>query len=64
MATQMGGFDDWSDIDGHTCMLVVGLYTLISYGSALMQATMQATFLLAPVESGGYGLELIQLAEG
>lgn len=44
--------------------LAIGLYGLISYGAALMQATMQATFVLEPVESGGYGFELIQLAEG
>lgn len=44
--------------------LAIGLYGLISYGAALMQATMQATFLLEPVKTGGYGFELIQLAEG
>lgn len=44
--------------------LAIGLYGLIAYGAALMQATMQATFLLEPVKTGGYGFELIQLAEG
>lgn len=44
--------------------LAIGLYGLISYGAALMQATMQATFLLEPVKDGGYGFELLQLAEG
>ena len=44
--------------------LAIGLYGLIAYGTALMQATMQATFLLEPVKTGGYGFELIQLAEG
>ena len=44
--------------------LAIGLYGLISYGAALMQATMQATFLLEPVKTGSYGFELIQLAEG
>ena len=44
--------------------IAIGLYGLISYGAALMQATMQATFLLEPLEDGGYGFELTQLAEG
>ena len=44
--------------------LAIGFYGLISYGAALMQATMQATFLLEPVKAGGYGFELIELAEG
>ena len=44
--------------------LAIGLYALISYGAALMQATMQATFLLEPVKAGGYGFGLIELAEG
>ena len=44
--------------------LAIGLYGLISYGAALMQATMQATFLLEPVKADGYGFGLIELAEG
>lgn len=44
--------------------LAIGLYGLISYGGALMQATMQSIFLLEPVEVGGYGFGLIELAEG
>ena len=44
--------------------LAVGFYGVISYGNALMQATMQSVFLLEPIEHGGYGLELLALAEG
>ena len=42
----------------------IGLYGLISFGASLMQANMQAIFLLEPIKAGGYGLELEQLAEG
>ena len=44
--------------------LAIGLFGLISFGASLMQATMQATFLLEPLKEGGYGFELMQLAEG
>lgn len=43
--------------------ILIGLYGLISFGSFLMQATMQATFLLQPTEEHGYGFKLAQLAE-